>query len=147
MPKKHGFKEQTKVESPKKAPKPYNNYDRKGNYDIGDEFKDSDLNERIERFKKQTKVESPEKAPKTYNNYVDDIGDELKSSDLNERIERFITRQQLTSNSHQDQGGCTSTRKGFVSRTSIFQSTHPTKLSLVPWLLTNGSCFIACMLH
>ena len=72
MPKKHGFKEQTKVESPKKAPKPYNNYDRKGNYDIGDEFKDSDLNERIERFKKQTKVESPEKAPKTYNNYVYD---------------------------------------------------------------------------
>ena len=56
MPKKHGFKEQTKVESPKKAPKPY--------YDIGDELKGSDLNERIERFKKQTKVESPEKAPK-----------------------------------------------------------------------------------
>ena len=88
MPKKHGFKEQTKVESPKKAPKPYY-----------------------------------------------DIGDVLKGSDLNERIERFITKQQLTPNSHQDQVGCTqsiSTRKGFAPRTSIFQSTHPTKLSLVP---------------
>ena len=87
MPKKHGFKEQTKVESPKKTPKPYNNYDRKGNYDIGDEFKDSDLNERIERFKKNKLKWSLLKRHQTNcNNYV------YERPDLNERIERFITK-------------------------------------------------------
>ena len=46
MPKKHGFKKQTKVESPEKTPKQYNDYI----YNIGDELKGPDLNERIERF-------------------------------------------------------------------------------------------------
>ena len=46
MPKKHGFKKQMTVESPEKTPKTYNDYI----YDIGDELKGSDLDERIERF-------------------------------------------------------------------------------------------------
>ena len=56
MPKTYGFKKQTKVESPKKTPKTYNDYI----YNIGDELKGPDLDERIERFEATYPAKRPE---------------------------------------------------------------------------------------
>ena len=56
MVKKYSFKKQTKVESPEKTPKQYNDYV----YDIGDELKGSDLDERIERFEATYPSKRPE---------------------------------------------------------------------------------------